>query len=934
MQRITKLIKENQKWLIRRAIAHAQKRGYTNSTSKLERAWRLSIEGLSNSIIKALNEDNLSDWRVDEIHANDTASLFATSQAHRHRSMGIQLGMFLGLMKCYHQSFLDLIWEHGFEADLKEQTAYLITSFFDLVEVKLSQEWINISENQVVKELHKCNREIIADKNKYQTIFESLHNPVLVLDSSLNIVDQNYTASKLFQELGFEEAGFGCQMKKLSAVLPWLSFEVEQFRQGAEFSVIFEKRISNSACIRNFAVKLTRLLDAAEDYTGIVLILRDITESKRLEDDLRRRLEFEETVKRISSRFVGVHDIVDAINLSMADLGKFCRANQAYLFSFRKRKTVFYNKNLQNISISDYPWWKEKIWNNHMFMIRDVARLPKKAAAEKRLLENLNVNSLLVLAFYLNGVPSGFIGLANLQQTEWNEEELILLRRVTEIITNALERHQFEEKLKESEASYRTIFENTGTATIITEENSMIVLANDEFTKLSGFERQEIEGAKSWTQFFCEETVEKMITYHSLRRRNDPSVPNNYEAQFKDKSGNTKHVLVHVAILPGKKQSIFSLTDISAKKNAENKLKYLSYHDFLTGLFNRTYFEEEFSRLEQQRKSVGVIVCDLDGLKLTNDTAGHNAGDAMLVAASKVLKSSIRADDVLARIGGDEFAILLPDCSQAILQSICLRIKRNLARHNKSNSKLNINMSLGYSLKTEESKSLSDVFKEADDNMYKEKLHNNQSRQGQIINTLSKAIEARDFITGGHAERLHEHVTELACKVGIKENELADLRLFAKFHDIGKVGIPDRILFKREPLTKKEMYEMRRHSEIGYRIACTSPDLLRIADWILKHHEWWNGSGYPLGLKGHDIPLECRILSIVDAYDAMTCDRPYRKAMSHALAVKELRRYSGVQFDPELVELFIGYITDKLSAQLRETNDLELVHSLRICNLS
>ena len=140
---------------------------------------------------------------------------------------------------------------------------------------------------------------------------------------------------------------------------------------------------------------------------------------------------------------------------------------------------------------------------------------------------------------------------------------------------------------------------------------------------------------------------------------------------------------------------------------------------------------------------------------------------------------------------------------------------------------------------------------------------------------------------------------------------MTDLRLLAQFHDIGKVGIPDRILLKPGALEPDEVIEMRRHCEIGHRIAQSSPDLLPVADWVLKHQEWWNGGGYPLGLAGERIPIECRILSIADAYDAMTSDRPYRKAMSHAAAVAELRRCAGSQFDPELVELFIETCSDK-----------------------
>jgi len=168
-----------------------------------------------------------------------------------------------------------------------------------------------------------------------------------------------------------------------------------------------------------------------------------------------------------------------------------------------------------------------------------------------------------------------------------------------------------------------------------------------------------------------------------------------------------------------------------------------------------------------------------------------------------------------------------------------------------------------------------------------------------------KLLEARDYITEGHADRLQAILARMGADLFFSAQSISDLRLFAQFHDIGKVGIPDSILLKPGPLTAEERTEMQRHPEIGHRIAQSAPDLAPIADWVLKHHEWWNGNGYPLGLSGIEIPLECRILAIADAYDAMTSDRPYRKSLSHGEALQEIKNCSGTQFDPELVTKFI-----------------------------
>jgi HD-GYP domain-containing protein (c-di-GMP phosphodiesterase class II) len=216
-----------------------------------------------------------------------------------------------------------------------------------------------------------------------------------------------------------------------------------------------------------------------------------------------------------------------------------------------------------------------------------------------------------------------------------------------------------------------------------------------------------------------------------------------------------------------------------------------------------------------------------------------------------------------------------------------------------------ISISIGFAISSSDFHDINELYKEADDNMYREKLNHIQSFRSSMVQGMMKTLEARDFLTEGHAERMRELIWNLGTYVGLRSNMLTNLQLLAQFHDIGKVGISDKILFKPGTLTEIERLEMQRHSEIGYRIAQSIPDLSSISDLILKHHERWDGRGYPLGVKGEDIPLECRVLAIVDAYDAMTNDRPYRKAMSEEEALAEIENNAGTQFDPALVAKFL-----------------------------
>ncbi len=354
--------------------------------------------------------------------------------------------------------------------------------------------------------------------------------------------------------------------------------------------------------------------------------------------------------------------------------------------------------------------------------------------------------------------------------------------------------------------------------------------------------------------------------------------------------------------------------DITDLKLGEEKLRYLSLHDSLTGLYNRIYFEEEMSRIEKTRHgTTGILACDVDGLKLVNDTLGHDQGDRLLAAAARVIRDSFREGDLVARIGGDEFAVILPNTTPSAVENACQRIQEAVDTYNLTTPEFSLSISVGFAIRNGSHKNLKDVFKEADNHMYRKKLYRTQSVRSTIVSTLINTLKARNLATERNASRLEKLLVRMAALIGLPESTTADLSLLAKFHDIGKVGISDAILLKEGPFTPEEWTEMKRHCEIGYRIALSAPDLVPIADWILKHHEWWDGQGYPLGIHGEEIPIQCRLLSIADAYEALTSARPYRRTFSHREAVAELWKHAGTQFDPQLLENFVKMLTTLLS---------------------
>jgi diguanylate cyclase (GGDEF)-like protein len=306
---------------------------------------------------------------------------------------------------------------------------------------------------------------------------------------------------------------------------------------------------------------------------------------------------------------------------------------------------------------------------------------------------------------------------------------------------------------------------------------------------------------------------------------------------------------------------------------------------------------------------VSIILIDIDGLKIVNDTLGHKAGDDLLISAAKIISDSFRQVDIIARIGGDEFCIILPGVDHKAALAKKNRISKSIGAYNGGNPAVTLNMSVGVATSRDApGESVYDIYQRADENMYEYKLIQAESQKSKVIDILLSALSERDFVAQGHAERLSIMAELIAEKIHLPDDQTKNLVLLAKVHDMGKVGIPDKILFKPRKLSEEEFEKMKEHAQIGYNLACRSKALFHISDLIRHHHEFWDGNGYTEGLKGDEIPLECRIFSILDAYDAMTNTRPYRKGISKRRAIKELQRCSGSQFDPQLVNEFVEFI--------------------------
>ena len=399
--------------------------------------------------------------------------------------------------------------------------------------------------------------------------------------------------------------------------------------------------------------------------------------------------------------------------------------------------------------------------------------------------------------------------------------------------------------------------------------------------------------------------IKDSIIRHSSEFLMNPLAPNQYIYEIQQPCKDGRIIWIEASMkyrysADGEIEIVGVSRNIEERKKSEDEILYLSYFDQLTGLYNRRFYEEELRRLNTARNlPITIIMADVNGLKLANDAFGHKFGDRLLQVTAEIIKSESRSDDIIARIGGDEFVILLPKTSAAAAEIIVNRIKAKITLAVLEG--ISVSVSFGHATKTCEEENMETIYAHAEDMMYRKKLLESSMMKSNTIRLISKSLDEKDSFEKAHSERVGEICKRIGLAMKLPMHEVCELELLGKMHDIGMIGICDSILNKPSNLDPDEWREMKKHPEIGYQILRSVGEYAQIAEYVLCHHERIDGTGYPRNLKIDQIPFQSRVLSVAEAYDTMTVCSLYREPLSIENAVQELKNNCDTQFDKLIV---------------------------------
>ena len=655
-----------------------------------------------------------------------------------------------------------------------------------------------------------------------------------------------------------------------------------------------------------------------------VTFFTDITEN------LSKQSKIQDLLYEISKEFVNVktEDIEYAIADSLEKMGNATGADRVYIFRYDFERNSCSNiyewcsegtepriERLSDISLDLIPEWVQCHISGNTLFVNDESEL--RYIEERKNLRLHEIKSLIAVPVTYDNRLYGFAGFNSIKNSyHYSELEQNLLQNFGQLLLSLMLRKEIEDSVYIKKEIFRTTLLSIADGVVSVDNEQNIILMNEAAEKLSGISYREAQGKPvsevlnfmhEGASIPCSTTVERVIKTGITEKISDDvllvhrdglQIPVQYSiSAVKNKKNDTKGAVVIIR-------------DVTSERNIQKQAEYLSFHDHLTDLYNRRFFEEELLRLDTLRNlPLSVIMIDVNGLKLTNDAFGHETGDRLLKKVAGIMKKECRNDDIVARLGGDEFSVILPKTDAVQAKLIMDRITGSADKENLKS--IVISVAAGYATKTSPDQNIDEIIKIAENNMYSDKINTGKRMRRKTFELITVNLFEKYSYEQDQSERMKKLAARIGSAMGLSKDQISTLETISYYHDIGKIIIPPRLLNRPSDLSLEEYDLVQRHAEAGYQIMKSQEEYSSIAIYVLSHHERWDGNGYPRKQKGHEIPLLSRILAVLDAYTAMTGNLPYKKSLSTDSAIMELKKNAGLQFDPEVVDIFTGILLEE-----------------------
>jgi len=745
-------------------------------------------------------------------------------------------------------------------------------------------------------------------KQTFATFIDASDDKIFLKDEEFRYIIVNETAARargLSKEefilkqahnfMGAEEAGL--RLRSDQEVVQKQKVVISEEQSG--------KRILEN---RKFPVPL------GNGKIGVGGFIRDITEAAHQRELLKKMAESNRIVTECMTRsFTNVRAQVDyalseALMLTESECGVILLydepSTQFEMFAHYSQDTICRIKDGSEkcFTLEQAGFWGESIRQRKTVVFEQPFALIENT---KLPFEHPAMKSLMTLPMFEGEKIVALVGFSN-KENGYSEHDVAAITSLMNGVWMAINKRLQERRTARLLERMEAMFNNHEAVMFLLEASTGKVLdVNPAALKFYGYTQEEM-----LQKYMYEINAEGKEVSERLRISALESKQRRFTAKHTLKNGEIRNVDLFSCPVPyGGETRLFTiLFDVTEQIKATQQIQYLAYHDHMTGLYNRRFFEETFGLLAAsgQQFPLGVIMGDINGLKLYNDAFGHHKGDEAIRTLVQTIQTNLRPEHQLARIGGDEFAILVPKTSETELQQLINELGSLFRQEDPKTELRSLNISLGYSIQHNKEQNLDWLLKESEAFMYSRKYYNSRNFRSSAIHSIMETLFEKIPREKYHAEQVSQISQALATTLQLEPKMIEEIRIAGFLHDIGKISIDEIILDKPTKLTPGEWEIMKLHSVKGAKILSNAVEYHQIAEWVLAHHEQIDGKGYPSQIMGSEIPLASKIIAVADAYVAMTSPRPYRAALSIDEAKDLLKQGAGSKWDANIVEALLA----------------------------